>query len=412
MTGILDPSGRKDLQDLRDLPRTPFLSYLHKQGPPQAPRVAAVALASPRYAFLAAFSPKRLFKWMWEYFAHRIGPRHPFQTYAKSDPDQGVYRLEGGEEIRIALAGDWATGTDEAEHVGRLIAKFEPHYSIHLGDIYYVGTAKEVDENFLGVNNPHNGFAPCLWPMGSRGSFALNGNHEMYARGHAYFDRMLPALGLIVDGKAQGQKASFFCLENEHWRIIALDTGYDSIGCPLLENFVRPECALRPEEIDWLRDVVRLRNDDPRGIILLTHHQYYSRFDNWYTQQAKQLAPFLSRPVLWFWGHEHRMAIYPEYGVEGGIRAFGRCIGHGGMPVELPPKHPKYPECVVEFIDNRLYPNNEHLKIGFNGFARLSLRGNRLRVDYVDVFGRVIFSESWRTENGALQRLYDGGLKS
>jgi Calcineurin-like phosphoesterase len=406
MNSIAGHSRRKDLQDLRKLPRMPILSYLQKQAPPRAPRVKAAALAPARYPILAAFAPQRLCKWLWEYISHRIGPRHPFLVYAKSDPDQGVYPLEGGPEIRIALAGDWATGTDESESVGKLMAAFKPHYSIHLGDVYYVGGPHEVDENFLGIKNPWNGYDPCLWPNGTHGSFALNGNHEMYARGRAYFDRMLPKLGLISQGKPRGQGASFFCLENEHWRIIALDTGYSSIGWPLVEYFVQPACALRPEQIDWLRNVVRPRDDDPRGIILLTHHQYYSRYDYWYPQQARQLAEFLSRPVLWFWGHEHRMAIYQEFGVDGGIRAFGRCIGHGGMPVDLPPDQPKHAECAVEFADARHYPNDENLTIGFNGFAQMLLRGNRLTVHYVDVHGAVIFSESWDVENGALRRIH------
>src|SRR5437879_13018006 len=107
-------SPRKDLQDLQDLSRSPLLSYLQKQAKPQAPRNKTMArIAPPRYPILAAFSPARIFKWISEYLSHRIGLRHPFLTYAKSDSDQGVYRLEGdGTEIRIALAGDWATGTD------------------------------------------------------------------------------------------------------------------------------------------------------------------------------------------------------------------------------------------------------------------------------------------------------------
>ena len=150
---------------------------------------------------------------------------------------------------------------------------------------------------------------------------------------------------------------------------------------------------------------MRPRDDDPRGIILLSHHQYYSRYDNWYPQQAKQLAEFFPRPVLWFWGHEHRMAIYEEYGVRGGARAFGRCIGHGGMPVDLPPAKPKHAQCVVEFTDRRHYANDENLTIGFNGFAKMSLNDNRATIQYVDVHGATIFSESWVCEDGWLQRV-------
>ena len=214
----------------------------------------------------------------------------------------------------------------------------------------------------------------------------------MYARGFAYFDRMLPTLGLLANGKPLGQKASFFCLENKYWRFIALDTGYNSIGWPLLEYIIQPDCALRPEELDWLRNVVRPREDDPRGIVLLIHHQYFSRYDEWYTKQVDQLKAFFSRPVLWFWGHEHRMAIYGQFGVAGGMQAYGRCIGHGGMPVDLPDAIPKHPECPVEFVNTRHYPNDENLMIGYNGFARLTLQGNRMDVQYVNVHGKVIFS--------------------
>ena len=87
----------------------------------------------------------------------------------------------------------------------------------------------------------------------------------MYARGFGYFDRMLPQLGLLDNGRPRGQQASFFCLENEHWRIIAFDTGYNSIDWPIIEYLRTPPCALHPEEIAWVRDVVRPRADDPRG---------------------------------------------------------------------------------------------------------------------------------------------------
>ncbi|MBV8840013.1 MAG: metallophosphoesterase, partial [Alphaproteobacteria bacterium] len=400
---------RKDLQDLQNLPRKPVLSYLQKQAQPNAPRPKSADLTPAKYPLLATFASTGVFAWISQYLSMRLGPRHPFATYAKSDPDQGVYRMAGGDsEVRIALAGDWATGTDEAQRIGELITVYHPHYSIHLGDVYYVGGPHEVDENFLGIKNPQNDYAPCTWPHGSLGSFALNGNHEMYARGIAYFEQILPKLGLIVDGKPSKQKASFFCLENDHWRIIALDTGYDSIDWPLVEFFRTPPCALRPEEIDWLRDVVRPRHDDPRGIILLTHHQYYSRYDDWYPTQAKQLAEFFSRPVLWFWGHEHRMAVYQEFGVPGGLRAFGRCVGHGGMPVDLPPEDAKHDECIVEFVDHRPYRNDENLTIGYNGYAQMTLQADQLTVHYVDIEGTAIFSESWKVgADGALRRMRD-----
>jgi len=154
-------------------------------------------------------------------------------------------------EIRIALAGDWGTGTDEAAKVADEIVACGPHYSIHLGDVYYVGDPTEVGANFLDIPNPRFPYKPCKWPQGTEGAFALNGNHEMYARGFGYFDLILPALGLR--GSPRGQGASYFCLENDDWRIIALDTGYNSVGVPILEQFIQPDCALPPTLIEWLR---------------------------------------------------------------------------------------------------------------------------------------------------------------
>jgi len=185
-----------------------------------------------------------------------------------------------------------------------------------------------------------------------------------------------------------------------------LDTGYNSIGLPVLEYipFLKPDCALPPELFAWIREAVR-PHDDGRGIVLLSHHQYFSRFDDWYTKPAKQLAEIFSRPVLWFWGHEHPLAIYEEFGIDGGIRAFGRCVGHGGMPVDLPPAEPKHSECRVEFVDRRQYPNDENLTIGFNGFVKMALDANRLKVDYVDVDDAVVFSETWSVNNGTLTRV-------
>ena len=400
------PTGHKDLQYLQKLPRSSLLSYLRKQAQPAEP-VPKSPLSEPiKFPALAAFASTKIFRWIPEYVFHRIGRRHKWLTYSPSDSSNGVYKLkEGVEETRVALAGDWASGTDEAASVANHIAAFEPHYTIHLGDVYYVGGRNETGENFLGIDNPHNHYKPCRWPTGSLGSFALNGNHEMYALGTAYFDEMLPSLGLIKGGQPEGQHASYFCLENEHWRIIALDTGYRSIGIPVLEYFWPPDCGMPAGLLQWLR---KIAPRDQRGTIVLSHHSYFSRYDISYPRQAVQLKEFFAEhPVLWFWGHEHRLMIYKEYRFGGGISALGRCIGHGGMPIELPTEV-RDSKCPVEFEDSRLYPNDENLTLGYNGFATLVLRGNQLEVRYIDVFGDTVFSEQWSARDGVLTRTAGG----
>ncbi len=396
---------RRDLQDLRSLPRSAVLSFLQKQGQPREPRSREEAAAPASVSTLATLAPQNWWPWLAEYCRFRFGRRHDFPTYAGCADDNGIYRLIGdGDEIRIALAGDWGTGTDEAAAVARHIdeARERPHYSIHLGDVYYVGDPAEVAEKFLGISDPGNDFAPTQWPHGTQGTFALNGNHEMYARGYGYFDHILPAMGLA--GRPGGQRASYFCLENDHWRIIAVDTGYNSIGWPLIENVIPPGCALPPALIDWLRDVVRPSPDDPRGIVLLSHHQPISRFDQCYAKPAEQLAPFFAGPVLWLWGHEHRLVVYKEATMAGRLRGFGRCIGHGGMPVDLPRGKVQH-DYPTEFVDERLYPNDENIEVGYNGFVRMTLRGAAMTLRYVDLDGREIFSEAFAARQGALVRV-------
>jgi hypothetical protein len=393
---------RRDLQDFRNLSRQPVLSYFAKQAAPPAPREKLQHRHPARFPSLGAFSPRRLSAFASEYLQNRFGARHTFQTYLKHDTDQGIYRLLGDDrEIRVALCGDWATGTDEAYHVGQRVLDSNPHYTIHLGDVYYVGDEAEVRQNFLGQRNLNNDYLPCCWPCGSNGAYALLGNHDMYARGEAYFEEMLPALGLKNGG---GQMTSYFCLENESWRIIGLDTGYNSVGWPLLEILYPADCSLPVELLSWLRDVVRIDQRDDRAIILLSHHQYYSKYDRSYPGPARQLSQLINRPVLWFWGHEHRLVIYKEFHTGKGLRAYGRCIGHGGMPVEYPLPRPQLKECPVEFMDERLYFSDENLRVGLNGFARLAFRNERLFIEYIDLCGHVVFAEEWEAEGGAPTR--------
>jgi hypothetical protein len=165
-------------------------------------------------------------------------------------------------------------------------------------------------------------------PMGAKGSFALNGNHEMYADGNGYWKMVLPRMGLKERGNSEwgaGQWASFFCLENKHWRIIGLDTGYNSTRfdwgkVPVLQRskwlrkttWFKPGCTIPEALFAWLKSAVN-PDGDKRGLILLSHHGPHSAFEAWYQIPAKQLAKVIHRPVIWFWGHEHRLAIYEKF---------------------------------------------------------------------------------------------------
>jgi hypothetical protein len=357
---------------------------------------------------ISDFFTRRFLSWVYYYVVNRFGFNHKYLTYTGAD--NGLYKLTKStkstdDQISIAVVGDWATDTKESIAVTDAIRRLTPDYTVHIGDTYYVGAPHEIQNNFIGDNTP--------WVRGSVGSFALLGNHEMYARGIAYFDDLLPTLGLKdTSGDYQKQKASFFCLQNEHWRILGLDTGYHSIGkIPLIEliPLFSADSRFPKKMIKWLKEVVRLEDkNDKRALLILTHHQYISAFrgESEYLVPGNQLGKLIGteRPVIWLWGHEHKLSVFEKTQAgKKGVTAYGRCIGHGGMPIELDSKEfTKDPEKIgyskLVMVDKRTKTNTNNYRLGFNGYSLIKINGADLNIEYRDVSG-VLFSEKW-TANG------------
>lgn len=389
MKKISDNDYHRELADFNKLKRSPLQSHFLTQFDLLRRRLETRELYSRR---LKDFLSVQIWSWLYHYCRSRFGRKHPFPDYTYSDGNNGIYRMRGDEsangEIRISLTGDWASGCYEADVVARQMENFEPHYTIHLGDTYFVGTDREIRENF---------FTRVQWPMGSRGSFALNGNHEMYAKGKAYFTRLLPQMGFRDEhGKpSEQQKTSFLALENDYWRIVCLDTAYHSIGLPILENIIHPKCELHPRQMYWLREILQPK-DDPRSILLLSHHQYYSAFERAEPRPAAQLATVFDKPLLWIWAHEHRFAMYKQTQLREGLIASGRCLGTGGMPVEVGDQ----PDLAnngsnLQLYDDRIYRRARGKPVGYNGFANLRIDGAQLQIEYRDVENRLLVGETW-----------------
>jgi hypothetical protein len=285
---------------------------------------------------------------------HLQGKR-PFIRHSK--PTDFRYRMADKKgPTRVALVADWGGGNDHAQIVADMIRSLDPapDYVIHLGDVYYAGTENEVNQRFFGY-----------WPgsLEPGRSFALNSNHEMYSGGYSYFDITLPKLG---------QEASYFCIENDEWRLIGLDTGYI-------------EHDLTVEQVEWLTTLV---NESDKKNILLSHHQPFSAFDlgsggeerlqNWTRDLAKD-----GKIDLWMWGHEHLCVVYKPFK---GIT--GRCIGHGCFPYSKQSgkpsfSGPSYPQ--VEWVLKAGDPNRP--KRGAHGFALLEIDGDKLKISYFDEAG-------------------------
>ena len=199
---------------------------------------------------------------------------------------------------RLAALGDWGTNLYGAPVSAASIKRVGGYEMLlHLGDIYYSGTESETKERFVDA-----------WPKdASKVSRALNGNHEMYSGGFAYFDNVLPYFK---------QPSSYFAVQNSHWLLVGLDTAHT-------------DHDLDAQQTAWLKNVVQQAGQ--RKVILFSHHQPFSRLDKQGPKLQTALADLFQkkRITAWYWGHEHDCIIYDKHPGSG---LLGRCIGHGGIP--------------------------------------------------------------------------------
>ena len=245
----------------------------------------------------------------------RNGGHTPYRTFVNLDDFVIDGRLPT--DAVIGIVADWATGEAEALEVLRQVKAYNPHAAIHLGDIYYAGTEYEIENYF------YQPWKNILEPENSGVlSFALPGNHDLYAGGKPFYD-LLDKLAVLNDSNKK--MASYFCLRNEHWQLIGLDTAlHDRLGAG--------PTKLEESELEWLKD--KIENSGGRRTILLSHHQLFSsndQFDgkSYNANLYNQLASLLPKVDLWLWGHEHDLVIFGEYL---NLKR-GRCIGGSAFPV-------------------------------------------------------------------------------
>lgn len=227
------------------------------------------------------------------------------------------------EVATVALIADWGTGMPDAWGLMEQVAGFAPDVVLHLGDIYYAGTRHEMHAHFLDVIR---GVFRLAWPR----VYSLAGNHDRYSGGDGY-DALLDELE---------QPASYFCLRNEHWQFLAMDTGLHDANPRVRGGTLT---WLEASEVEWLQDKLRhpgegLPPGRRRGTVLLSHHPYFSIAGTGKDEAGHLLAlnphlraafaDFLPRVDFWFWGHEHNFLVFEPYA---GLRR-GRCIGAAAVP--------------------------------------------------------------------------------
>ncbi len=288
----------------------------------------------------------------------------PYLPYAKlSDFVIGLPNPQAANgQLVIGIIGDWGTGMEEAGWLlGRLLTQ-KVDVLIHLGDIYYSGTVPETADNFMKlitaaglINNAGKTTIPI---------YTLAGNHDMYSGGAGYYN-LLTQLG---------QPASFFCLRNDYWQILGLDTGYNdadphTVNTNLTTLYKDPSSGV--SEAQWHLDKINTMGG--RKTILLSHHQLFSPYDDGVGQDPasknylvtnpnlfQDFSAVLDKITLWIWGHEHSCNIFNAYN---GLSR-GRCVGASAVPAMAsdgynPPLPPLSETCGSGQPPLNLKPQNE-----------------------------------------------------
>jgi len=262
---------------------------------------------------------------------------------------------------RVVLVSDWGTGIPRAGKIGSAMrdalavnTENRELHIMHLGDVYYSGWKREYEKHFL-----------PFWPVKESeadriGSWCLNANHDMYSGGYGYYDF------LLSDRRFQRQQhSSFFSLQNDHWRILGLDTAYD-------------DHALHDPQGEWLKS--QLESDGRKGI-LLSHHQPFSAYERGGEKllgnERLSAALDTDRVRAWFWGHEHRCALYePRNKI-----AYPRCIGHGGVPEYASDREKP---STVRYVYQASLETNLFESWALFGFAVLDFDDAQINVRYIN----------------------------
>lgn len=330
--------------------------------------------------------------------------------------------------LSLYLFGDWGTGLPMAQQVTRSIYKqlkqedaATQAHVIHLGDVYYIGEAKEYQDYML---------AESCWPIllddeiERYGSWSLDGNHDRYSGGYGYFDTLLKDKRFIrwhADDK--GEPSSFFLIENDDWQVFGLDTSWQLPGLGeaitedtwTVKDYAGQNGILTFEQVDWMK---KSRNT-AKGCILLTHHQPASSRTS-EKQHADATVAALKDAELsdsttlydsidaWIWGHEHRAVVFKaknkrKHKVLKNAPSFCCCLGHGGVPVTK--KNFELENTIGDVLwqEDRLdstAPIYQGKPVVPFGFGKLETSGNTFRFTVCDHTGDKRFAVKYTRSQG------------
>jgi hypothetical protein len=105
--GMPDETGSgKDLGNFKGLAFSRISAHFH---------AARAGYSTATYDPISAFLPNRLFEWIPKVAKYWFHKKHAFRDYTMHEKGTGIYPID--DRVKISIAGDWGTGTDEARIV-------------------------------------------------------------------------------------------------------------------------------------------------------------------------------------------------------------------------------------------------------------------------------------------------------
>ncbi|MBK6504120.1 MAG: membrane dipeptidase [Ignavibacteria bacterium] len=312
----------------------------------------------------------------WIFFSgpHYLMPsqKHPFHSHDNKAYSQGKNFIDTMEEatadkpVDVAVLADFGTGYYHSRYIAKQLKEAKYPYAVHLGDVYYSGTQKEFDENFIRELDPILNDT-CL--------YTLNSNHEMFSGSAPYFKYIVKRL----NNPKQKQRGSYFCLRNSKFNLIGIDTDY-------YEQSRYSNAKLRI----WLENrLIEGRNAGQMNILFSANEPYEhnsSDLTDLINLDLRKLLIDRKLVDLWFWGNVHYCALYDRTSK---LPFIGSCVGHGGYPYYTQSKDEDY-KCPVRvrFLETKSrfwkWPQMRQ-DVGNNGYCVMSLKHDgSVELKYLD----------------------------
>lgn len=292
--------------------------------------------------------------------------------------ENAVYPLATRDgQTTVALFSDWGTGYYHSRYIAAHIARMGVAQAIHLGDVYYIGSQSQFDDQVTPVLEPLLKQMPV---------YMLNANHEMDSEGIPYFKylRHKQAQGRRRGFVAQPQETSYFCLRNDGCQVIGIDTAYHEAG-RYKDDDLRAWLGARLEE----------GRDAGLTTVLLSQNEPYARkkgSGGVGIHERRELCDVDLRAFVdaglihaWFWGDEHYAALYEA---NDAMPFVGSCVGHGGYPFGIK-RDDSRPGDLVPLVwaeTESRFEGIEGLRQdrGNNGFCHVTLGVDRIALRYID----------------------------